>query len=54
MIPFYYKFGVRIPMYGFGLIFTKKYISANMPVDTENKNLSLGGIGNFLGFYYSF
>tara|TARA_Y100001970_G_C14249173_1_gene870506 strand:+ start:3293 stop:3943 length:651 start_codon:yes stop_codon:yes gene_type:complete len=51
--PFYYKFGVRIPLYGFGILISKKYISANMKVNTENKNLSLGGIGTFLGIYYS-
>tara|TARA_B100000686_G_C16429492_1_gene781341 strand:+ start:113 stop:772 length:660 start_codon:yes stop_codon:yes gene_type:complete len=52
--PFFYKFGLRIPLNGFGIIITQQYISANMKVDTENKPLSLGGIGSFLGIYYGF
>ena len=51
--PFYYKFGLRIPLNGFGIVLTKKFISANIQVDTENKNLSLGGVGTFLGIYFS-
>ena len=51
--PFYYKIGARIPFNGFGIVFSKKYISANMQVATENKNLSLGGVGTFLGIYFS-
>ena len=52
--PIYYKFGVRIPFNGFGLLITQNYISANMHVDSENKHLSLGGTGTFLGIFYSF
>ena len=51
--PFYYKFGVRIPFNGFGLLITQQYISANMHVDSENEYLSLGGTGTFLGIFYS-
>ena len=52
--PFFYKFGVRIPFNGFGILITRHYISANMHVDTENKYLALGGSGTFLGIFYSF
>ena len=52
--PFYYKFGIRIPINGLGILITKIYISANMNVNTGNKSLSLGGIGDFLGIYYKF
>ena len=51
--PFYYKFGVRIPFNGFGLLITQNFISANMHVYTENKQLPLGGKGTFLGIFYS-
>ena len=52
--PFYYKFGVRIPFNGLGIILTQQYITANFQVPTENKPLALGGKGNFVGFYYGF
>ena len=52
--PFYYKFGVRIPLNGLGIILTRQYISANFQVTTENKSLSLGGIANFVGLYFGF
>ena len=52
--PFYYKFGVRIPLYGLGIILTQQYISANFDVSTENKPLSLGGTVTFIGLYYGF
>ena len=52
--PFYYKFGVRIPFNGLGIIFTQQYTSADFQVATENKRLSLGGTASFIGFYYGF
>jgi len=52
--PFYYKFGVRIPLNGLVLILTQQYISANFDVSTENKPLSLGGKATFIGLYYGF
>ena len=52
--PFYYKFGVRIPINGLGIIFTQQYISANFQVATENKPFSLGGTATFVGLYYGF
>ena len=52
--PFYYKFGVRIPLNGLGIILTQQYISANFDVSTENKPLSLGGTATFFGLYYGF
>ena len=52
--PFYYKFGVRIPINGLGIILTQQYISANFDVSTENKPLSLGGTATFIGLYYGF
>ena len=52
--PFYYKFGVRIPLYGLGIILTQQYISANFDVSTENKPISLGGTATFIGLYYGF
>lgn len=52
--PFYYKFGVRIPLNGLGIILTQQYISANFDVSTENKPLSLGGTATFIGLYYGF
>ena len=52
--PFYYKFGVRIPLNGLGLILTQQYISADFDVSTENKPLSLGGTATFIGLYYGF
>ena len=52
--PFYYKFGVRIPLYGLGIILTQQYISANFDVSTENKPLSLGGTATFFGLYFGF
>ena len=52
--PFYYKFGVRIPLNGLGIILTQQYISANFDVSTENKPLSLGGTVTFIGLYYGF
>ena len=52
--PFYYKFGVRIPLNGLGIILTQQYISADFQVATENKRLSLGGTASFIGFYYGF
>ncbi|MBC8259302.1 MAG: hypothetical protein H8E38_09820 [SAR324 cluster bacterium] len=52
--PFYYKFGVRIPINGLGIIFTQQYISANFNVATENKPLSLGGTASYVGLYYGF
>jgi len=52
--PFYYKFGVRIPLNGLGIILTQQYISANFDVSTENKPLSLGGTATFIGIYYGF
>ena len=52
--PFYYKFGVRIPLNGLGIILTQQYISANIDVSTENKPLSLGGTVTFIGLYYGF
>jgi len=52
--PFYYKFGVRIPFNGLGIIFTQQYTSADFQVATENKRLSLGGTASFVGFYYGF
>ena len=51
--PFFYKFGVRIPFNGFGLLITQHYISANMYVESEKEYLSLGGTGTFLGIFYS-
>ncbi len=51
--PFYYKFGVRIPFNGFGLLISQNYISANMHVNSENKHLPLGGKGTFLGIFFS-
>jgi len=52
--PFYYKFGVRIPLNGLGIILTQQYISANFDVSTEKKPLSLGGTATFIGLYYGF
>jgi len=52
--PFYYKFGVRIPLNGLGIILTQQYISANFDVSTENKPISLGGTATFIGIYYGF
>ena len=52
--PFYYKFGVRIPLNGLGLILTQQYISADFDVSTENKPLSLGGTATFIGLYFGF
>ena len=52
--PFYYKFGVRIPFNGLGIIFTQQYTSADFQVPTEDKPLSLGGTASFIGFYYGF
>ena len=52
--PFYYKFGVRIPINGLGIILTQQYISANIDVSTENKPISLGGTATFIGLYYGF
>ena len=52
--PFYYKFGVRIPINGLGIILTQQYISANFDVSTENKPISLGGTATFIGLYYGF
>ena len=52
--PFYYKFGVRIPINGLGIILTQQYISADFDVSTENKPLSLGGTATFIGLYYGF
>ena len=52
--PFYYKFGVRIPFNGLGIIFTQQFTSAEFQVATENKRLSLGGTASFIGFYYGF
>ena len=52
--PFYYKFGVRIPLNGIGIVFTQQYISADIKVETENKPLSLGGTASFIGLYYAF
>ena len=52
--PFYYKFGVRIPLNGLGIILTQQYISANFDVSTENKPISLGGTATFIGLYYGF
>ena len=52
--PFYYKFGVRIPLNGLGIILTQQYISADFDVSTENKPLSLGGTASFIGLYYGF
>ena len=52
--PFYYKFGVRIPFNGLGIILTQQYTSADFQVATENKRLSLGGTASFIGFYYGF
>ena len=52
--PFFYKFGVRIPFNGMGIILTQQYISADMNVATEDEPLSLGGTVNFIGLYYGF
>ena len=52
--PIYYKFGVRIPINGLGIIITQQYISANFQVATENKPLALGGTATFIGLYYGF
>ena len=52
--PYYYKFGVRIPFNGLGIIFTQQYTSADFQVATENKRLSLGGTASFVGFYCGF
>ncbi len=52
--PFYYKFGVRIPLNGLGIILTQQYISSDFDVSTENKPLSLGGTATFIGLYYGF
>lgn len=52
--PFYYKFGVRIPFNGLGIIFTQQYTSADFQVPTEDKPISLGGTSSFIGFYYGF
>ena len=52
--PFYYKFGVRIPFNGLGIVFTQQYTSADFQVPTEDKPLSLGGTASFIGFYYGF
>ena len=52
--PFFYKFGVRIPLNGIGLVLTQQYISADLDVATENKPLSLGGVATFIGLYYTF
>ncbi len=52
--PFYYKFGVRIPLNGHGIVFTQQYTSADFQVPTEDKPLSLGGTASFIGFYYGF
>jgi len=52
--PFYYKFGVRIPLNGLGIILTQQYIFADFDVSTENKPLSLGGTATFIGLYFGF
>ena len=52
--PFYYKFGVRIPFNGLGIIFTQQYISADFQVHAEDKPLYLGSTASFIGFYYGF
>lgn len=52
--PFFYKFGMRIPLNGMGIVLTQQYISADLKVATENKSLSLGGTASFVGFYYAF
>ena len=52
--PFYYKFGVRIPLNGIGIVLTQQYTSANIIVATENKPLSLGGTASLFGLYYTF
>jgi len=52
--PFYYKFGVRIPFNGLGIVLTQQYTSADIQVTTEDKPLSLGGSASFIGFYYGF
>jgi len=52
--PFYYKFGIRLPFNGLGIILTQQYIAANYNIPTEKKPLSLGGKANFVGFYFGF
>ena len=52
--PLFYKFGVRIPFNGIGIILTQQYISADIIIATEDEPLSLGGIGTFIGIYYGF
>ena len=52
--PFFYKFGVRIPLNGMGIVLTQQYISADLKVATENQSLSLGGTASFIGLYYAF
>jgi len=52
--PFFYKFGVRIPLNGMGIVLTQQYISADLKVATENEPLSLGGTASFIGLYYAF
>ena len=52
--PFFYKFGVRIPFNGLGIIITQHYISADIKVATEDDQHSLGGTVTLLGLYYGF
>ena len=52
--PFFYKYGVRIPFNGLGIILTQQYISADIKVATEDEQLSLGGTVTLIGLYYGF
>ena len=52
--PFFYKYGVRIPFNGVGIIFTQQYITADIKVATEGEELSLGGTVTLIGLYYGF
>ena len=52
--PFFYKYGVRIPFNGLGIILTQQYISADIMVATEDEQLSLGGTVTLIGLYYGF
>ena len=52
--PFYYKFGFRVPLNSWGFQYTQQYTSANMNVETINKEISLGGISNLFGVFIGF
>ena len=52
--PLYYKFGARIPLNSWGLVFLQQYTSADMEVASSNRQIALGGISTLFGLYYGF